>query len=439
MQASIENLEGLKRRITVTVPAEDVKKAYAASLRKYAKNVRLDGFRKGHVPTKVLENYYGASIMSDVVDALIKDTLFKAIDECGAVNASAPEIGTESAFDPQADFTYKATFEVFPQVEDKPLSEMPLKVVNSEISDADVDKMIERLRMQQSKWQVNEAAEVADGKLAKIDFVGRVDGVEFEHGSAKDYSLYVGHTSMIPGFTEQIIGHKAGDHFNIQVTFPEDYHEESLKGKNAEFEITVNSVSDQIMPELNADFFKLFGTEDGSYETFRADLLRNMEREQSKALIRAQRDNVCSALLDYFGPFEIPAAAVDNERKRMCEADVEHLKSYRIPVKQDPYSDPERHKTDAENSVRLSCIIQHFVEKSGLKSPSDESVESILSMIADAYEDPEMVKREIRKDSKQFSSIRNQAFEHDVFNYIQNNSKCEQQQVSFFELLELAR
>ena len=441
MQASIENLEGLKRLITVTVPAEDVKKAYAASLRNVAKSARIDGFRKGHIPTKVLEMHFGPRIVSDAYDYVINKTLPEAFKSCNVNPASTPEIkfgeGVNGNMD--ADLTYEAHFEVMPTLEEKPLSEMPLTVVQSKISDADIDKMIESLRAQQGKWQVTDEAEAAEGKLVKIDFVGTINGEAFEGGSANDFSLVIGRTAMIPGFSEQIVGHKAGDKFTINVKFPDDYHAEELKGKDAQFEITVNSVSEQKLPELDDAFFKMFGINEGGLEAFRADLLRNMEREQKRALHVTQRNNICDALLNYFGEFDVPAELVENERKRLCEAEAMRFKSYNIPVKEDLSADPEYHKQDALNAVRLRCILDLYVKKSGLQAPSDDSVNEELNLVADAYEDPEALKQSIRANKEQFSAIRNQAFERDLFNYIQNSAKCEVKEETFSELLRVGQ
>ncbi len=437
MQASIENLEGLKRLITVTVPAEDVVKAYGAAFRKAAKNARIDGFRKGHIPTQIIERYYGPNIIGEAYDNLVRETLNKAIEQCGSECAGTPNVSFEkSSFDKAGEFVYTIQFETFPVIEDKPLSEMPLKVVQSRVTDADVDRMIENLRRQQGKWQVVDDAAAEDGRLAKIDFVGRVDGREFDGGKAEDFSLILGRTMMIPGFTEQIAGHKAGDKFTINVTFPEDYFEESLKGKPAEFDITVNSVSEQKLPEVDDAFCELFGVKEGGVETLRRELRANMEREQKRVLFAAQRANVCQALLDYFGKFDVPASLVEEERKRLCDAEFERVKRFNKDAKS-RYGEPGAFAEEAANNARLGLLMRHFVEKSGLRAPSEESVNEALSLFADAYENPEMIKAEIRKNSKQLASFRDQAFERDLFNYIQLGAKCEVKEMNFSDLLQI--
>ena len=240
MQASIENLEGLKRLITVTVPAEDVVKAYGAAFRKAAKNARIDGFRKGHIPTQIIERYYGPNIIGEAYDNLVRETLNKAIEQCGSECAGTPNVSFEkSSFDKAGEFVYTIQFETFPVIEDKPLSEMPLKVVQSRVTDADVDRMIENLRRQQGKWQVVDDAAAEDGRLAKIDFVGRVDGREFDGGKAEDFSLILGRTMMIPGFTEQIAGHKAGDKFTINLYDIKDAADpNNIYGEDGTYSIT---------------------------------------------------------------------------------------------------------------------------------------------------------------------------------------------------------
>ena len=432
MQVSIESKEGLKRLVSVTVPAEDFKKAYSQELRKVAKTARIDGFRKGHVPTAVLEKYYGANIIGEASSAVINNSLFKALEENKLDVPGMPEISVKTC-ELGKDFVYEATCEVSPEVAVKPIADLQIEKVTSEVTEEDIDNMIETLRQQQAKWKVKEDGEAEKDSLVKIDFDGRVDGVAFEGGKAEDFSLHLSSGRMIPGFSEQIVGHKAGDKFTIQVKFPEDYHAENLKGKDAEFDITVNSVSEQVLPEVNEDFVKLFGVKDGSIETFRKDLRRNMERELARAVAQKNAQSVFEAVSKQYGEFDVPKASVDVEIKRLRERMEENFRRYgmsRLPELKD-----EIFTEEALHDARLGYAIRAIVADLKLEKASDDTIEANLSMIADAYENPEEVKKQLRADKKQMAYILNKSFEDDVVKTILSKAQVTEVKKSFKELI----
>ena len=293
--------------------------------------------------------------------------------------------------------------------------------------------MIETLRQQQAKWKVVDDGEANKDSLVKIDFEGRVDGAPFEGGKAEDFSLHLGSGRMIPGFSEQIVGHKAGDKFTIQVKFPEDYHAENLKGKDAEFDITVNSVSEQVLPEVNEDFVKLFGVKDGSMETFRKDLRRNMERELKRAVTQKNASNVYEAVSKQYGEFDVPKAAVDAEIKRLRERTEANFRRYgmtRLPELKD-----EVFQEEALHDARLGYAIRAIVADLKLEKADDATVNDNLAMIADAYENPEEVIKQLRADKQQMSYIMNKSFEDDVVKAILANAQVTDVKKSFKELI----
>ncbi len=416
MQVSIENKEGVKRLVTVTVPAADVKASYDKSLKNVSKKARIDGFRKGHIPTKILEEHFGYQIITDAVDALINDTLFKALEENGVKSVGRPSIDFgDKGFKKDEDFTYKATVEVFPEIEVKPYEELDVQNIVSEVTDQDVENMIEKLREQQAKWQVKDDLACADGNMAKIDFLGRVDGTEFPGGKATDFSLQFGKSQMIPGFSEQILGHKAGDKFTIKVTFPAEYHAEELKGKDAEFDITVKSVSEQILPEVNADFMKLYDIKDGNIDTFRASLRKNMERELSRKTEFVLQNDLNDALLKQYGEFEVPSFLMEREIERLRKQYVQNMQAY-LGGKEVPEDkvNNEMFTKQAVGNLRVSLIVSAIAAALEFKGPSDEYVEKALDEIAYAYEDPEEVKKEIRSDKKTFAVYKDRAYQNEL-------------------------
>lgn len=436
MQVSTEKKEGVQHLLTVTVPAEDVKKAYDASFRKYAKNARIDGFRKGHIPTKVLEQQFGGQIYSDAYDSLVNQTLGQAIKESKLEVVGYPKIEVKKAtFKNDEEFVYEATVEVNPELELKPFEDLKLKSIKATVTDADVDNMIETLRKQQGKWQVKDDAVVAKGTRASIDFTGRTDGVEFDGGKASNFSLTVGETQMIPGFTEQIEGHKAGDKFTIQVKFPEDYHAENLKGKDAEFDIVVNSVSELSLPEVNEDFVKVFGVKDGSLDTFKSDLRKNMERELNRAKYTITRGKLFDALVAQYGDFAVPEAYVEAEKERLAKNFEQQMRAYGMKKLPDSFKKDDMFKDEAVKDARLGAIVRKIVESLGLKNPSDEFVEAQLEQIAGAYEDPDELKEQIRKDKTQFEAVQNAALESEVVAKVMEKAADGEEEMTFDQLV----
>ena len=237
MSLNIETTQGLERRVSITVPAETVVQAIREELKRVAKNARVDGFRKGKVPPHIIEKRFGASVRQDILGDLLQNHFFQAVIE-NKINLAGRPSFTVEQFEEGKELKFSATFEVYPEVELKGLENIKVEKPVVEISEADVDKMVEVLRKQQATWTETQDAAKAEDRVT-IDFVGSVDGEEFEGGKAEDFVLFMGQGRMIPGFEDGIVGHKAGDKFTIDVTFPEEYHSEKLKGKAAKFDITL--------------------------------------------------------------------------------------------------------------------------------------------------------------------------------------------------------
>lgn len=436
MQVSSEKKEGIKHLLTVTVPADDVKKAYQVSFVKYAKNAKIDGFRKGHIPTNVLEQHFASQIFADAYDALVGQTIGKAIDEAKLDVVGYPKIEVKSAnFKKDEDFVYEATVEVVPVLELKPFEDLKLKKIVSEINDADIDNMVETLREQQAKWQVKDDATVAEKTRASIDFLGRCEGVEFEGGKASDFTLTIGETSMIPGFTEQIMGHKAGDKFTINVKFPEEYHAENLKGKDAEFDITVNSVSVKVLPEVNEDFIKLFNLKDATMDTFRAELKKNMERELSRALSKKNSDLVFDALAAQYGEFDVPQQFVSEQHKAILAEVENYFKQYGMKSLPEQFKKNPQYLEDAKKRARLGVISSVVADNLNFKEASDAAVEAEINLIASAYDEPEKVVEQIKADKRSFAQFKAAAYEHELIAKIFEKAQDGEDKKSFSELV----
>src|SRR5690606_18327391 len=310
MQVSIETTSGLERRLTIGVPAEQVESEVEKRLKQAAQNVRINGFRKGKVPLNVVKQRFGAGVRQEVVGDVISRSFHAAVQKENVKPAGQPSIQAKQLA-PGKDLEYIATFEVYPTVELSDLSTYELTRFKADVTDADVDNMIEILRKHQGTWSDVERA-AADGDQVNIDFVGTKEGVEFSGGKAEGQNLILGSKSMVPGFEDGIIGMKAGDEKTIALTFPEDYQSDELKGAAVEFKITVNKVSEIQLPELKKDFFVKFGVEKGGEKQFRKEVKANMERELGNAIKAKTKTLVMDALIASHKT-DLPKALVANE------------------------------------------------------------------------------------------------------------------------------
>ena len=434
MQVSTEKKEGILNLITVTVPAEDVKSARSNVFKNYAKNAKIDGFRKGHIPTAVLEKNFSAQINGDTLDRVINDNIYEAIQESKLKVVDIVKVDLKSG-DATSEVVFEAEVEVYPELEFKALEDLKLKKIVSEINDADIDNMVETLREQQAKWQVKDDATVAEKTRASIDFLGRCEGVEFEGGKASDFTLTIGETSMIPGFTEQIMGHMAGDKFTINVKFPEEYHAENLKGKDAEFDITVNSVSVKVLPEVNEDFIKLFNLKDATMDTFRAELKKNMERELSRALSKKNSDLVFDALAAQYGEFDVPQQFVSEQHKAILAEVENYFKQYGMKSLPEQFKKNPQYLEDAKKRARLGVISSVVADNLNFKEASDAAVEAEINLIASAYDEPEKVVEQIKADKRSFAQFKAAAYEHELIAKIFEKAQDGEDKKSFSELV----
>jgi len=322
MQVSLETTSGLERRLTIGVPAEQVESEVEKRLKEAARNVRINGFRKGKVPLSEVKRRFGAGVRQEVVGEVISRSFYEAVQKENVKPAGQPSIEPKQLAAGK-DLEYVATFEVYPTVSLSDLTAYELTRVTAEVTDADVDNMIEVLRKHQATWTEVERAAAEEDKV-NIDFVGTKDGVEFAGGKAEGQDLVLGSKSMIPGFEEGIVGMKAGEEKVVKVTFPEDYQSEELKGADAEFTIKVNSVSESVLPELDKAFFQKFGVEKGGEKQFRKEVKANMERELKNAIKAKIKGQVMDALIASHTT-EVPKALVANEIKCSQRSDAATL------------------------------------------------------------------------------------------------------------------
>lgn len=428
MQVSVETTEGLGRRLSITIKSEDITKAVDKELINTAKKVRIDGFRKGKVPLKIVEQRYGASILQDALSDLMQRNFIDAIIQEKLNPAGAPTyIPTE--YKNGEDYTFTVEFEVYPEIKIKDLDKIEVEKPVAEVVDADVETMIETLRKQQGTWKVVKKTAKEQNRVT-LDFLGKVDGAEFEGGKADDFALVLGQGRMIPGFEDAIIGHKAGDEFDINVTFPEDYHAENLKGKPAVFSASLKKVEELELPELTEEVVKRFGIADGTVESLRAEVRKNMQRELNATIRNKIKTQVIDGLVKN-NDIEVPSALIDREIDVLRQ---QALTRFGGNVKQSMDLPKELFEAEAKRRVLVGLLFSEIIESNKLKA-DEAKVQSLIDEIATAYEDPKEVVDYYRKDKKAMDNIRSVALEDQVVDLLLASAKVTDKTCSFSELM----
>ncbi|MFC0178815.1 trigger factor [Thorsellia kenyensis] len=420
----------LVRKATLTITADAFAKAMQSELIRASKTVRVDGFRKGKVPLNIVEQRFGASIMQDVIGGLLQRTYFDYLSNEKIMPASDPTFNVHQ-FEPNSDINFEVEYEIFPEIKLQDLDKIEIEKKVAEVEESDVDEMLNTLRKQQATWVVSEAVASKEARVT-IDFVGQVDGEVFEGGEAKDFVLVMNENRMIPGFEDAIVGRKAGESFDINVTFPEDYQSENLKGKAAIFKTTLTKVEERELPEFSASFIKRFGVKDGTLESLRAEVKKNMIREL-KAVIK---NNVKAQIFDGLlanHKVTVPNAVVKREIDNLKK---QALARFGNANKMDPSNLPdalfeEEAKRRSSIGLLLSEAISHFELK-----VDEELVKTMIEEIASAYENPAEVVKHYNKDKNLMNSIRNVALEQQAVDTIEGKAKVTEVKSSFAELLK---
>jgi len=385
MQVSVETTSGLERRVTIQVPAAQIDNAVEERLVQTAKSARINGFRRGKVPMSFVRRQFGAEVRAEVVSDVMRTQYVEAITQEKLNPAGYPEIEA-NVNEAGKDLEFTATLEVYPEVEVAPLTDLTVEKPVASVSDEDLDKMAEVLRQQQAKWVEVERAATEEDRV-NIDFEGFIDGEAFEGGKAEGHDLGLNSGTFIPGFEAQLVGASAGEDKDVNVTFPEDYQAEQLKGKEAVFKVKVNSVSEQQLPELDEDFFKLYGVEEGGLDAFRADVKKNMERELEQTIKGKVKEQVVDALVAA-NQFDIPKALIDNEINALRQQAVQQFGG---PADFDASALPaELFQDQAEKRVKLGLVMAAVVESKEIKA-EDDDLRAYVEKLAESYQDPQEV------------------------------------------------
>lgn len=436
MIVTIESVSNISTRLNVSVPTSEVNKQFEARLKRTAKTIKINGFRPGKVPLNVVRRDYGTSIYQDVVNDVVRDSVFEAIQQEKVNAVSMPNIEKVEVKDDA--LVFEAVVEVYPNVTVNSFDTLTIERKQATIEDQDVDVMLENLQKQRQVWKESDTA-AQNGSKATFDFEGSVDGEKFEGGTAEDFVLVLGSGRMIPGFEDGIVGMKAGEEKVIDVTFPADYQAEHLAGKAAQFKITLKQVEEAEVPEINADFLKNFGvSEEEGVEKLKADIRKNMEREVRNGL----RNQVKAATFDALvaaNEIEVPnamiAQEIERKRQQMIQQFVQQFGEQAAKAFDAKLLPDDMFKEDAEKAVKLGVLVGKIIDTAGL-TVDQERVAAFIEDMSSSYEDPEEVKEFFTKDQQQRGQIEAVVLEDQVVDYILQTANVTEKTVSYQDLLQ---
>ena len=436
MQVTSEAVSGVARRLNVSVPTSRVNEQFEARLQRTAKTVKINGFRPGKVPLNVVRREYGASIYQEVVNEIIRDTVFEAIQQEKINAVGMPNI--EKVENKDGALVYEAIVEVYPEVEVKTFADLEVERKASEINDKDVDTMIENLQKQRASWTETKGMAKKDMQVT-FDFEGTVDGEKFEGGAAEDFKLVLGSGRMIPGFEDGIVGMKKGEEKVIDVTFPEDYQAENLAGKAAQFKITLKLVEKQKLPEIDAEFLKIFGlTEEEGLDKLKADVRKNMEREVRNGLRNQVKQAAFDALVAA-NEIEVPASMVaqeiDRQRQQMIQQFTQQFGGQGAGAFDSSMLPDELFKEQAEKSVKLGVLVSKVLADAKLEV-DQARVDAYIDDMASSYEDPTEVVEYFKNDKQQRAQIEAVVLEDQVVDHILASAKVSDVNISYEDLLK---
>ncbi|TBU73582.1 trigger factor [Phytopseudomonas daroniae] len=430
MQVSVESTSALERRMSITVPAERIETQVNKRLQQTAQKAKIPGFRPGKVPMSVIRQRFEADARQEAVGDVIQSSFYEAIAEQKLTPAGQPSVEPK-VLEKGKDLEFIATFEVFPEIKVGGLEGIAIERQQADVADSDVDNMLDILRKQNTRFEAVERAAEKDDQL-NIDFVGKIDGEAFAGGSATSTQLVLGSGRMIPGFEDALIGAKAGEERVINPTFPEDYQNLDLAGKTAEFTVTVNSVSAPQLPELNDEFFTLFGIKEGGLEGFRTEVRKNMERELRQAIKSKIKNQVMDGLLAA-NPVDVPKALIANEVNNLR---VQAVQQFGGNIKPDQLP-AELFEEQAKRRVSLGLIVAEVVKQFELK-PDDARVRELIQEMASAYQEPEQVVAWYYKNDQQLNEVRSVVLEEQVVDTVLQKANVTDKSVSYEEAVKPA-
>ncbi len=433
MSVNVETLDKLERKLVLTVPAESIKFEIDKRLQKLARSVRMDGFRPGKVPMNVVAKQYHGSVQQEVVNDKVGRAFYDAVTEAGLNIAGRPVINQLPGAS-ATEMQFEALFEVFPEVKFGDIEQAEVEKLETDIDDSAVDRTLDILRKQRRTFAQRAADQAAqDGDRVTVDFEGKLDGEPFDGGKAENFPFMVGEGQMLKEFEDAVRGMKAGESKTFPLTFPAEYHDKAVAGKTADFLVTLHKIEAGQLPEVDGALAKQLGVQDGSVETLRADIRKNLAREVKNRLQTRNKNAVMDALTKA-AELELPKVTVeaeinsmiDNARADMQKRGVKDVSKVQLP--------PDLFRNLAERRVRLALIVSALVQQHKLHA-TPEQVKAHIEEMASSYEKPEEVVRWYQSDRRRLGEVEAIVTENNVANFVLEKAKVTPKKVGFDELM----
>jgi trigger factor len=443
MATAVETLDKLERRLTLTIAVSEVQTEVEKRLKVRARTAKAPGFRPGKVPMKMVAAQYGYQVETEVLNDKVGNAFNTAANENNLRVAGYPKIEPKNSEGvAEGTLAFDATFEIYPEVKIGDLTSVEVEKTKAEVSDAEIDKTIDILRKQRVHYHVKgeqgahgdggSDLTAKNGDRVTVDFVGKIDGVEFQGGKADDYAYVLGEGRMLPEFEAATVGLKVGEAKTFELAFPADYHGKDVAGKTAEFTITLKKLEWAHLPEVDAEFAKSLGIEDGDLTKMRADIKLNLEREVGSRVKAKNKDSVMDALIKV-SDLEVPKALVDQDVERLVEMTRQDMAQRGMKVNDMPFP-PELFTAQAERRVRLGLILAEVVKENQLQA-TPEQVKAQVEDFAQSYEDPQQVLKYYFSDRRRLAEVEALVLEENVVNYVLGKSKVTEKSVAFDELM----
>jgi trigger factor len=430
--SNVETLSGLQRRLNASIPQQQLRSEMEARLKRIGRTAKVHGFRPGKVPFKVLEQQYGASVQQEVLGESLQRSFAEAAVSNKLQIAGYPhfEIKTADLNAPQIEFS--ATFEVYPEVKLGSISDESVNRVSFTLSDADVEDTINTLRKQRAEFKKADRATQNEDQV-RIDFTGKLDGVVFEGGEAKDIALVLGAGRMLPDFETAIIGMKAGETKSFDMTFPADYHGKDVAGKQVTFTITVHAVEAPHLPEVDAEFAKSLGMADGDVSKLKAEIRDNIGREAQRRVKVRNKDSAMDVLLK-IAQLDVPKALLESESQHLMQQTVQDMEARGMKMPKGMQLPTDMFAERATKRVKLGLILAELVKQHDL-SAKPEQMKALVQEYAQSYEHPEEVVRWYNAEPGRMREIENLVLEDNVVAWVMAGAKVNDQAVTLNELM----
>jgi len=431
MAVNMEQLGALERRLSMSVPVEDVDRQVDDRLKKLARNVKMAGFRPGKVPLKIVVQQYGPQVRSEVLGDAVQKAFTDAVKEAKLKVAGYPKIEKKDGAADAPALEFSATFEIYPEVKVGDVSGKRIERPRFAVDDAAVERTLEILRQQRVSYVAAERA-AQEGDRLTVDFEGRIGGEVFQGGNAAGFAFVLGEKRMLPEFEAGAAGLKAGETKNFEVRFPQDYHGKDVAGKIAAFSIEMKKVEAPKLPELDAGFARQLGVADGDLAKMRAEVRANVEREVNKRVEARLKAQALQALLDA-APMELPKSLVQMEHQRLVEQAVAELRAKGMKIEKLPF-DPQALEASAKRRVALGLIIGELARSEKLR-PEPAEVRALIEAESQGYEHPAEVVKWFYMQPQRLSEMEGLALESNVVAWVLAKAKVEDKAVAFDELM----